>query len=289
MWRDRRLLWLALSILAGASAATNAARLSSQADERRARRAGAASQRPRHRQRTEAGRGCAAPLGRPVGDRPQSDSPDTLPPRRHGQATASLRGRHAHEDDCRDPRRCPRSCGGCRRRSALRQRGRGQQQPEVTGVIARREVEVDLDERLGPSASARADARLGRIEAERAARHRNHPVQILPVGLGQSVGHRRDAVEPGARGVDLDRSRRTATAVLRSSASSRIVGPEGSSVANPRPSTSARPRSARTPRASSTATAQSPRDGTPRSSSCIAKRPPLRRPGIGASSAGSSR
>ena len=119
MWRDRRLLWLALSVLllAGASAATNAARLSSQADERRARRAGVASQRPRHRQRTEAGRGCAAPLGRHVGDRPQSDSPDTLPPRRHGQATASLRGRHAHEDDCRDPRRCPRSCGGCRRRS----------------------------------------------------------------------------------------------------------------------------------------------------------------------------
>ncbi|MYD15405.1 MAG: hypothetical protein F4X00_17610, partial [Gemmatimonadetes bacterium] len=38
MWRDRRLLWLALSVLllVGASVATNAARLSSQAEERRA-------------------------------------------------------------------------------------------------------------------------------------------------------------------------------------------------------------------------------------------------------------
>ena len=38
MWRERRLLWLALSVLllAGASVATNAARLSSQAEERRA-------------------------------------------------------------------------------------------------------------------------------------------------------------------------------------------------------------------------------------------------------------
>ncbi|MCY3698156.1 MAG: hypothetical protein OXH46_00780 [Gemmatimonadetes bacterium] len=86
---------------------------------------------------------------------------------------------------------------------ALRQRGRGQQEPEVTGVISQEEVEINLDERLGPSASTGADARLGRIEAECAARHCDHPVQALPVGLRQRIGHRRDAVEPRARGVDL--------------------------------------------------------------------------------------
>ncbi|MYG73996.1 MAG: hypothetical protein F4198_00210, partial [Acidobacteria bacterium] len=38
MWRERRLLWLALSVLllAGTAVATSAARLSSQAEERRA-------------------------------------------------------------------------------------------------------------------------------------------------------------------------------------------------------------------------------------------------------------
>jgi hypothetical protein len=80
--------------------------------------------------------------------------------------------------------------------TVLPERVRGEQQPEIGGLLVREEARVHFDIRICSSPRAESGVRVRRVQPQRVAAASDDVFEVPLVGLVERVGHRRLAHEP---------------------------------------------------------------------------------------------
>ena len=81
------------------------------------------------------------------------------------------------------------------KRSPSPERVGAHQEPQVSGLVLANQIEIHLDECLGPASAPGTDARFDRIDPDGAAGRDYHVVEVLSIGSSQCPGDRRHAIE----------------------------------------------------------------------------------------------